>query len=52
MSNRVSYLLVVCLLLLAAVLRFTDLATLPPGLSAREIDDIRIAETVRRSLGS
>lgn len=48
MSNRVSYALVVMLLLLAAVLRFVNLATLPPGFSNAEIDNIRITETVRQ----
>ena len=48
MSNRVSYALVVMLLLLAAMLRFVNLATLPPGFSNAEIDDIRITETVRQ----
>ena len=48
MSNRVSYALAVALLLLAAVLRCVDLATLPPGFSASEINDIRIAETARQ----
>lgn len=48
MSNRVSYALVVALLLLAAGLRFTDLGSLAPGFSNAEIDNIRIAETVRQ----
>jgi len=48
LSNRVSYSLAICLLLLAAVLRFSQLSTLPPGLSAGEIDNIRITETVRQ----
>ncbi len=48
MSNRVSYALVVGLLLLAAVLRLSQLATLPPGLTADEIDNVRITETVRQ----
>jgi hypothetical protein len=39
---------VVVLLLLAAGLRFTDLGSLAPGFSNAEIDDIRIAETVRQ----
>ena len=48
MSNRLSYTLAVCLLLLAAGLRLSQIATLPPGFSASEITDIRIAETVRQ----
>lgn len=48
MSNRVSYTLAVALLLLAAGLRCANLATLPPGFSASEINDIRIAETARQ----
>ncbi|MCC6801337.1 MAG: phospholipid carrier-dependent glycosyltransferase [Anaerolineae bacterium] len=48
MSNRVSYSLAVALLLLGAVLRFTNLATLPAGFSGSEINNIRIAETVRQ----
>ncbi|HVU12324.1 MAG TPA: glycosyltransferase family 39 protein, partial [Phototrophicaceae bacterium] len=48
MSNRVSYTLAVLLLLLAAALRFSTLATLPPGFSNNEINDLRIAETVRQ----
>lgn len=48
MSNRLSYALVVMLLLLAAVLRFVNLATLPPGFSNAEISNIRITETVRQ----
>jgi len=42
-----SYALAVVLLLIAAVFRLHDLATLPPGLSGDEIDNIRIVETVR-----
>lgn len=48
MSNRVSYSLAVALLLLGAVLRFTNLATLPAGFSGSEINDIRVTETVRQ----
>ncbi|MFN8562572.1 MAG: glycosyltransferase family 39 protein [Anaerolineae bacterium] len=48
MSNRVSYSLAVALLLLGALLRTVSLATLPPGFSNSEINDIRIAETVRQ----
>jgi len=47
LSNRVSYALVVLLLLLAAFLRMSHLGTLPPGFSDSEITDIRIAETAR-----
>ncbi len=48
MSNRVSYTLAVALLLLAAALRLPNLATLPPGFTTSEINDIRIAETERQ----
>ncbi len=48
MSNRVSYTFAVALLLLAALLRMSNLATLPPGFSDGEITDLRIAETVRQ----
>jgi len=47
LSNRLSYALTVVLLLIAAILRFWDLTTLPPGLNADEIPDLRITETVR-----
>jgi hypothetical protein len=47
LSDRVSYALAVALLLLAAVLRLVHLPDLPPGLSDAEIDNLRIAETVR-----
>lgn len=43
-----SYTLAVALLLLGALLRSANLATLPPGFSGDEIDDIRIAETARQ----
>ncbi|MBE2266803.1 MAG: glycosyltransferase family 39 protein [Anaerolinea sp.] len=47
LGNRLSYAVTVVLLLIAAVLRFWDLSTLPPGLNADEITDVRITETVR-----
>ena len=47
MSDRLSLLLSVVLLLLAAVLRFQDLTSLPAGLNAQEITNIRIIETAR-----
>lgn len=47
MTDRVSYLLAVVLLIIAAVFRFYDLATLPPGMTAAEIDNARIVETAR-----
>jgi hypothetical protein len=43
----VSYLLVVIVLLIAAVFRLHDLATLPPGIAASEVVDVRITETAR-----
>ncbi|MCK6578971.1 MAG: glycosyltransferase family 39 protein [Anaerolineae bacterium] len=47
MSIRLSYVFAVILFLIAAVLRFASLNELPPGLSDAEIDDVRIAESVR-----
>lgn len=47
MSNRISYLLAVILLLLAGTLRLWDFSTLPAGLTDDEVIDIRITETVR-----
>ena len=47
MSSRVSYLIAVILLLIAAFLRLKDAATLPPGLSNDEITNVRIVETAR-----
>lgn len=48
MSSRMSYPLAVLLLLLAVLLRIWQITLLPPGLNRNEIDDIRIAETVRQ----
>lgn len=47
MSSRVGFALAALLLLIAAVLRFWDLSTLPSGLYDEEIRDIRIVESVR-----
>ena len=47
MSNRLSYAITVVILLFAAILRLWDLTTLPPGLNADEILNLRITETVR-----
>jgi 4-amino-4-deoxy-L-arabinose transferase-like glycosyltransferase len=47
LSNRSSFALAVLILLLAMFLRFFGLATLPPGFHGDEVDNIRIAETVR-----
>ncbi len=47
MSTRLSFALAALLLLLAAGLRLAQFATLPPGLHAEEITDIRVTETVR-----
>ncbi len=46
-SGRLSFWIAVALLLVAAVLRIHEFATLPPGLHAGEITDIRVAEAVR-----
>ncbi len=48
MSSRTGFALATGLLLLAAVLRMWNLATLPPGLHADEITDIRITEAIRQ----
>ena len=48
MTNRVSYVIVIVLLLLAAALRMTDLATLPQGFNADEIINIRLVDNVRQ----
>jgi hypothetical protein len=48
LSSRTGFALAVVLLLIAAILRFSDLAILPPGLTAEEITDIRITESIRR----
>ncbi len=47
MSDRLSFFLAVGLLLLAAVLRFQDMTSLPAGLNEQEITNIRIVETAR-----
>jgi hypothetical protein len=46
MSSRTSYWLAVLFLCVAAVLRLWQLASLPPGLQASEIIDIRIADEI------
>lgn len=48
MSIRVSYAFAVLILLVAVILRFAGFATLPQGFSDNEINDVRIAETVRQ----
>lgn len=48
MSSRIGFALAVGLLLIAAILRFWNLTTLPPGLNENEITDIRITETIRQ----
>lgn len=47
MSNRLSYVITVVILLFAVVLRLWDLSTLPPGLNQDEILELRITETIR-----
>ncbi len=47
MSSRVGFALAAFILLIAAGLRFWDLSTLPPGLNANEIINVRIAESVK-----
>jgi 4-amino-4-deoxy-L-arabinose transferase-like glycosyltransferase len=46
-SDRISFILALSILLIAAVLRFASFTTLPPGLHADEILDIRLSENVR-----
>lgn len=48
MSIRLSYAFAVVIFLIAAVIRFASLSDLPLGLTGSEIDDIRIAETIRQ----
>ncbi len=48
MTCRMSYFFVILLLLLGAVLRFADLATLPQGFSDEEIINIRLVDNVRQ----
>lgn len=48
MSNRQSYFLAVCILLVAIFLRMTALLDLPMGLHSEEINTIRLTETVRQ----
>jgi len=48
LTSRVSYAIAVGLLLLAAFLRMTDLATLPPGLSDNEILNARLVDNVKQ----
>ena len=48
MTSRMSYPLVIALLLLAALLRTYDLANLPQGFSEDEITNIRLVDNVRQ----
>ncbi len=48
MTSRMSYVIVVLLLLVAAVLRTYDLANFPPGFSEDEIINIRLVDNVRQ----
>ena len=48
MTSRMSYLFVIILLLLAALLRTFDLANLPQGFSEDEIINIRLVDNVRQ----
>ena len=48
MTSRMSYLLVVVLLVLASALRIIDLSHLPQGFSDDEIINIRLADNVRQ----
>ena len=48
MTSRMSYFLVIILLLLAALLRTYDLANLPLGFSDQEIVNIRLVDNVRQ----
>lgn len=46
-NNRISFVIAVIILLLAAALRFWNFTTLPPGFHADEILDIRLADSAR-----
>jgi 4-amino-4-deoxy-L-arabinose transferase-like glycosyltransferase len=46
-SERVSYAFAIVFLLLGALFRLHDLALLPTGMSASEVDTVRIVETAR-----
>ncbi len=46
--NRIAFVFAVLILLLAALLRFWQFTTLPPGLHAQEIMDIRLADNARQ----
>ena len=48
LTSRLGYAIAVCLLVLAAWLRMTDLATVPPGISDDEIINMRLVDNVRR----
>jgi 4-amino-4-deoxy-L-arabinose transferase-like glycosyltransferase len=48
LTSRLSYIIAVVLLLLAAFFRITDLATLPPGLSDNEITNARFVDNVKQ----
>ena len=48
MTSRMSYYVVIVLLLLASMLRMTDLATMPRGFSDDEITNIRLVDNVRQ----
>jgi 4-amino-4-deoxy-L-arabinose transferase-like glycosyltransferase len=47
-SIRLSYAFAVVVFLLAAVLRFASFSAIPPGLSDKEISNVRITETIRQ----
>lgn len=47
-NNRIAFVFAVLILLLAALLRFWQFTTLPPGLHAQEIIDIRLADNARQ----
>lgn len=47
LSKRLSYFLATIILLLSAGFRFTGLVSLPPGLRDEEINEIRLATTIR-----
>ncbi len=48
LTSRMSYFIIILLLLLASVLRFYDLASVPAGFSEDEIINIRLVDNVRQ----
>ena len=47
-NSRISFVFAVLILIVASVLRFNELTSLPPGLNDQEIIDVRLAENARQ----